>query len=154
MNQAIENGVGIGGIADHSVPFGDRQLAGDDGGTAAIALFEDLEEVVTGGGIERFETPVIENQHLDAAKGAEQAAITAVTTGQREIAEQLGDALIEDGMIVAAGLVAKRRRQPTLADAGWSGDHQIVARLDPAAGDQLLEQGTIQAARGAIIDIL
>ncbi len=38
MDQAIEHGVGIGGIADQRVPLIDRELAGDDGGAAAVAV--------------------------------------------------------------------------------------------------------------------
>jgi hypothetical protein len=46
MDEAIEDGVCVGGIADHRVPFVDRQLAGEDCGAAAVAFFEDFEEIV------------------------------------------------------------------------------------------------------------
>jgi len=58
VDDAIENGVGIGGIADQLVPFVDGNLAGDDRRAAAVAFFENLEEIVTSGGIEGLETPV------------------------------------------------------------------------------------------------
>ena len=48
MDEAIEDGVGIGRVADHGVPVVDGQLAGDDGGAAAVAFLEDLEKVVAG----------------------------------------------------------------------------------------------------------
>jgi hypothetical protein len=35
--------------------------------------------------------------------------------------------------------VTERRSQPTLADAGWAGERQIVVRIDPFALAQLLE---------------
>ena len=35
MHQAVENGVGVGGIADQRVPLIDGKLTGDDGGAAA-----------------------------------------------------------------------------------------------------------------------
>ena len=50
--------------------------------------------------------------------------------------------------------MAERAGQPTLADAGRAADDQIVVRVDPIAGDELLEQGAIEAAGGAVIDIL
>jgi hypothetical protein len=53
VDEAVEDGVGVGGIADEFVPLVDRQLAGDEDGAAAIAGFEDFEKIVAGGGIER-----------------------------------------------------------------------------------------------------
>jgi hypothetical protein len=37
VNDAIENGVSVGGIADQLVPFVDRDLAGDDRRSASRA---------------------------------------------------------------------------------------------------------------------
>jgi hypothetical protein len=48
------------------VPLIDGELAGDDGGAVAVAVFEDLQEVVAGGGVERLEAPVVEDEEIDA----------------------------------------------------------------------------------------
>ena len=48
-------------LADQLVPFVDRNLAGDDCRSPTVAFFEDFEEVVAGGGIERLKTPIIED---------------------------------------------------------------------------------------------
>jgi hypothetical protein len=64
VNDAIENGVSVGGIADQLVPFVDRDLAGDDRRSPTVAFFENFEEVVAGGGIERVKTPIIEDEQL------------------------------------------------------------------------------------------
>ena len=83
-------------------------LAGDDGGVPAVAFLENFQQVMTGLWCERLETPVIEDKDVNAGEGAEQTAIAAVATGHGEIAEQLGDALIEDGVIIAACFLAER----------------------------------------------
>ena len=67
--------------------------------------------------------------------------------------KSLRDALIEDRAVVAARLVAERRGQPALADAGRAAEHQIVVGVDPFALGQLLEQGAVETARGAIVDV-
>jgi hypothetical protein len=36
VDEAVEDGVGVGWIADHRVPVLDGELAGDDGGAAAV----------------------------------------------------------------------------------------------------------------------
>jgi len=46
VDQAVEHGIGVGGIADQRMPLVDRQLAGDDGGAPAIALLQDFQEVM------------------------------------------------------------------------------------------------------------
>ena len=154
VNEAIENGVGIGRIADHFMPFVDRDLAGEEGRAAAVAFFEDLVEVAAGAGIERVETPIVEDEKLDAVEAAHDPSVAAVAAGEREIGEQLGDALIEDRAVVAAGLVAECTGKPTFADPGWPAQDQIVMRIDLLATGELVEQRAIEAARGPVIDVL
>ena len=55
---------------------------------------------------------------LQTAEGSDQARMAAIAAGERQVAEQLRHALIEDGAVVAAGLVAEGAGEPTLADAG------------------------------------
>ena len=125
-----------------------------DGRAAPIAFLEDFEEIVTGGGVERLEAPIVEDEQIGAAEIAQEARMASVAARQREVLEQLGNALIEDRAVVAAGLVAERRSQPALADAGRPEQGQIVVGVDPFALDELLEQGAVEAARAAIIDVL
>src|SRR3954451_6144253 len=102
------------------MPFIDRHLAGQDGRAAAVAFFEDFIEIAAGAGIEWIEPPIIENEELGAGEGSHDAGMAAVAAGQREISEQLWDALIEHRAVVAAGLMAESTGQPTFADAGRS----------------------------------
>ncbi|MFK4532120.1 hypothetical protein ABIA00_000303 [Bradyrhizobium ottawaense] len=50
VDEAIEHGVGIGGISNEQMPLVHGELAGDDGGAMTVAIFEDFQEVVTGAG--------------------------------------------------------------------------------------------------------
>jgi hypothetical protein len=122
VHDAIENGVGIGRIANQIVPFVDWDLAGDDSRSAAIAFFEDLEEIVARSGVERFEPPIVEDEQLHTAERTQDASITAIAAGEREIGKQFWNALIEDGAVVAAGLVAERAGEPRFPRAGWASD--------------------------------
>jgi hypothetical protein len=62
--------------------------------------------------------------------------------------------MIEDGAVVAAGLVAERASNPTFADAGWADDEQILVPCDPLAGNEFLQQRPVEAARGFVVDVL
>lgn len=154
VDEAIEHGVGISGISNEQMPLVHWELAGDDGGAMTVAIFEDFQEVVTGTGVERLESPIIEDQQIDTAKAAQQAWMAAVAAGERQIVEQSRDALIEHGAIVATGLVAERRGEPTLANAGRAADQEIDVVVDPAALDKLSEQRAVETARGAVVDVL
>src|SRR5947208_11142003 len=118
VDEAVENGVGIGRVSDDLMPFVDRDLAGQDGRAASVAFFEDLVEIAAGTAVERFEAPIVEDQELGTVEAAHDAGVAAVATGQGEIGKELGDAVIEHGAIVATGLVAEGAGKPTLADAG------------------------------------
>ena len=80
--------------------------------------------------------------------------MASVAAGKREIGEELGHALIEHGVIVAAGLVSQRRGKPALADAGRPQDEEVGVLLDPLAFGQFAELAAVEAAWRFVIDIL
>ena len=45
VNETVQDGVAQGGVADDIVPMFDRNLAGDDGRGATVAIIEDLQKV-------------------------------------------------------------------------------------------------------------
>src|SRR6266700_3409794 len=47
VQDAVEDGVGHGGVAQVLLPLGVGELAGDDGRPVRVAVLDDLEEVVT-----------------------------------------------------------------------------------------------------------
>src|SRR5260370_20076129 len=102
MDQAVENGVGVGGIADQHVPLIDRELAGDDGGAAAVAVLEDLQEVMAGCGVERLEGPGVENEGVDATERAPETGGAARAARPGGSGGQPADAPVTDPANVAA----------------------------------------------------
>src|SRR5690348_2654097 len=139
VNEAVEDGVGVCGVADKGVPFVDRDLAGEDGRAAPMAFLEDLVEVSTGAGVERFEAPIVEDEELDAGETAQDPGIAAVTAGEREFGKELRNPLIENRAVVAASLVTEGASKPRFAHAGRPAQNQIVVRVDPFAMGELVE---------------
>jgi hypothetical protein len=74
--------------------------------------------------------------------------------GQRQIDEEARDALVEDGPVVAARLVAEGTSKPRFAHTRWAFDNQVLRDVDPVAVDELLEEGAVEAARRPVIDVL
>src|SRR6201987_5224806 len=148
VNQPIEDGVGISRVADEGVPFVDRDLAGEDGRAAPIAFLEDLVEVTTGTGVEWFEAPIVEDEELNAGETAQDAGIAAVTAGDRELGEELGNPLIKNRAVVTAGLVTQGTSKPKFAYSGRPAQNQVVVAVDPLAIGELVEQSAVEP-RGA-----
>ena len=80
--------------------------------------------------------------------------MTSVAASQRQVLEQSGHALIENRLVVPAGLVTQRGGEPAFANAGWPHEDQIVVPLDPVALGQRLDQRPVEPARAAIIHVL
>jgi hypothetical protein len=94
-------------------------------------FFENLEQIVTSGGIKGLETPVVEDEQLHAAERPLDAGIATIAGGEREVGEQLGNALVENGAIVAAQRLANSCRH--LSARTGSSSHGRRSRHPPQA---------------------
>src|SRR5271154_7620707 len=153
VDEAVQDGVGVSGVANDLMPGGQGELGGDDRRPTAVSLLENFEQIVTGAGVEGFEAEVVENEQIGAADGFDEARMAAVASGERQVLAELWPTMIEDGAIVATGFLADGAGQPALADAGRTDQGQIVVGVDPFAFRELLEQGAIETAGGAIVDV-
>src|SRR4029077_3023914 len=105
-------------------------------------------------GGERGEAPIVQDQQLDARQAFEEPRMTPVAACECQGIEQPWQAMVEDGAIVAACLVAERTGKPTFARAGRAADQQALVPCDPVAGDELGEQCLVKTARRLHVDIL
>lgn len=80
VNEAVQDRIAEGGIADDLMPVFHGDLACDDNRCATMAIIEDLEEVAPFGRIENRQAPIIEDKKLNVPERFEQTAITAVAT--------------------------------------------------------------------------
>ncbi len=109
VDKAVEDGIDIGGVADGGVPVGDGNLAGEQGRSAAIALFEGLQQIVPGLGAQALWAPVVEDKQIHAAKAFEPASEAAVAMGDGQLIEKLRRADGEHGSVIVTGLLAGGR---------------------------------------------
>ena len=110
VNQPVEDGVSECGVADGLMPLIDWQLAGDDGGAAALTVFEQIARLRGG---QDGQAPVVQDQDLGAFDGFRDAGMLAITPGDGQCLEKPGNAVIHHAPVVSAGLVAKRTGNPT-----------------------------------------
>jgi len=154
VNDAIEDGVGDGGITDDVMPVFERQLAGDEDGSDVVAILDDFEEITSLIGIEGFWSPIVDNEELDLGDGFQHAGIASVAAGQGKRCEQTRRSVIDRREIIAAGFIAKGAGEVTFADACWPGDQQVATLADPFVGGELLQKASIETTGSPIIDIL
>ena len=115
VDEAVQDGVGVSGVANDLMPGRQGELGGDDRRPSAVSLLENFEQIVTGAGVEGFEAEVVENEQIGAAEGFDEARMAAVASGERQVLAELWPAMIEDGPIVAAGFLAQAIYGPMLS---------------------------------------
>ena len=71
VDEAIQDGVAEGWVADNVVPMFNRDLTGDDGGGVTVAIIEDLQKVAPFGRIENRKTAVPVGNLIRLASEAE-----------------------------------------------------------------------------------
>jgi len=118
-----------------------------------MAIIKELQKVAPFGRIENREPPVVEDEELNATDGFEQAAIAAVASSEGERLEQARDAMILDRAIVAASFVTEGASNPAFAQPGCPCDEQVLIAVDPVTADQPGEDGAVDAAWRAQIDV-
>src|SRR5664279_1309689 len=96
VNETVQDGVGIGRIADYFVPSVYWKLGGNHRGAASVAFLEDFQKIMPGGGVERLHAPIVEDQKVGAAEVAQKPGMATVAARQRQFLEQPGHALVED----------------------------------------------------------
>ena len=74
--------------------------------------------------------------------------------GAGELGDQLGDAAVEHGALLAAGLVGERAGEEGLPRPGLSFDDQIQRLADPVAGGELGQRGAGDATSGTAVDVV
>src|SRR5581483_666398 len=154
VNDAVQYRIAEGRIGNDVMPLRHGDLTCDQQGSLVVAIIDNLEQIPALVGGKRFRSPVVKDEEIDALEHGDQARQTTFAARLGEIGEQAGCSLVEDGEAVAASFVAERTCQPGLAGAGWADNDQVVGITDPLAGGEGLEERTVKAASGAIVDVL
>jgi hypothetical protein len=131
-----------------------RDLAGDERGAAPVPIFEDFEKVHALALRENRQAPIVEKEKVEARDVFQHARVATVATRERQGFEQAGNALVEDGAAIPAGLVSQGAGEPAFSDAGRAGDQHILMAVDPISSDEPGQERAIDTAWRAKIDVL
>jgi hypothetical protein len=148
VNQTVEDGVSDRWVRETDVPLGNGHLRGHQCRRAAVAIIQDLEQVLgleSGQGIAE---PVVEDQKLDTGESVQEFGVGAVGVRQLSLVQEAGGAQVADIEVVAAGSTGKSTSQEGLAHAGRAKDEDVEVLADPVTLDELENEATVQATRG------
>src|SRR5271170_3841596 len=155
VDQAVEDTVRGGGIADLFVPARHRQLRGEDGRARLIAIFADFPKVAAFGVGERSHGPVVDHQDIDTAQAYQQTAQTTVGACDGQVAKQSNRARVESRVTIPAGLLRQCASNEAFTDTGRP-EHEDVFML--SGPSRLLCEGAdhtlVQSAGSTIVDLL
>ena len=140
MDQAIQDGIGQRGVSDPPVPFGTRDLGGDDRGVEVVAVLQDLEQILTLFRRDGGQAEVLQDQDVLAGKHLEEGQEFSGAPGNLERLEEPGEADEKDIVAKTAGLVAQGFGHIAFADPGGTGDEHVLVVDDPLAGEKRLDQ--------------
>jgi hypothetical protein len=108
VDKPVEDGVGIGRIADRVVPALDWDLRSQDRGGTLVAIVDDLHQVATLLSGKPGHGPIVDYEQLYPGELGEQPGGLAVDAGDGELVEKPGKPLIAHREPATRGLVAGR----------------------------------------------
>ncbi len=153
MDQSVADRIRDAGFADGGAPGRRRELTGNQRRGPFAPIFQDLEQIPPLGVGQRREEPIIDGQEIELGQFREQSAIGAGAATDGEVVQEPRRPDIRRREAVATRAVHEGRREPGLADAGRSGDQEMMVIADPAARAEAQDDLAGEASRGAEIDI-
>ncbi len=148
VHDAVADRIGDGGIDERGVPLGGGELAGEHGGGAVVAIFEDFEQVAALGVLERGDEEVVEDEHIELSELGEQAGVRSIGAGDGEFLQEPWDASVERAVSGSARGLGERGREVGLAAPRLADADDVVALLDPPAGSEVADDGLGDASPG------
>lgn len=109
--------------------------------------------MVAGIGVERFKSPVIQDEQVNARKTFQACRDPSIAARDAQLVKQLAEPNIQDRHVVSARLVANGAGQPAFSGARRACNDQIVVAIDPVALEKRLHEPAIESARCAVINI-
>lgn len=130
---AVEDGVGDGGFADHLMPARDWQLGGNDGGPALVSFLKELQQIEALLVGQAVGSRVVKNEELDTGELVDQPRKLPIEAGGGRILEEAWHSGVGDRLVHTCSLMGESTGQPGLPCASLAGEDDLLMRLEPAA---------------------
>jgi hypothetical protein len=154
MDEAVQDGIGEGGISNDIVPVLEGELAGDEGGSSFGAVFDDLQEIAALGLVQGSQAVIVDGQEVGFLEAVHELGRGAISPGHSQVLDEAREPEIAAGEALAAGGLGEGTGQVGFAGARGAGDEDDLVVADPVAGSQAEDEGAIESPWGAEVQIL
>ena len=137
VQEAITDGIGQSGITHSEVPVVQGILAGDDGGTLVVAIFDDLHEVLLFEISQGSEEEVVDDQDVDLSQAGKGFEMGAIAAGLVQGGKESGGSEVKDGIARAGGEVAEGTGDKAFTDTSGAAEKDGAVILDPLGGGEV-----------------
>ncbi len=136
------------------VPFGEVEVAGDDGRALLVAFGDEVVKIFIGGRSQGFETEVIDDEERHARKGRELAVVAAGGAGGVQARGELcaGGEQHVDALTDRA--VTERLGEMTLAGTAGSDDEHGGTFIEVAAGGEFVDERAVELGQAFEVELL
>ena len=151
VDEAVQDGVGVNGVANDLMPGGQRSWEVTTVDRQPYRSSRISEQIVTGAGVEGFEAEVVKRMSRSARPmDFDEARMAAVASGERQVLAELMPSDDErTDRLSRQAFWPMAQSQPALADAGRADQGQIVVGVDPFALRRASGTGRGQSPRAA-----
>ena len=81
VNQPVHNGIGDGRVPDMIMPMINRELAGDEGGCAAAAVFDEFQKISPFSIRERGQPQIVQDQQVSSGDPFHESPVASIRSG-------------------------------------------------------------------------
>ncbi len=103
VNDAVKDGVCMGGVGEARKPVSHRDLGSDQGGDTPKAVIKDFKQVAGFGSRIGIAHPIIKDEKIDFGQTGEQNGERAVQVRLGQLEQEAGSAEVAHRMVGAAG---------------------------------------------------
>jgi hypothetical protein len=118
VQQAVEDGSGSGNVTQQLSPFVHRTVGGHDGGAHFVAAQDDFEQQFAAARGQGFESHVVDDEQVGFEIAGEQAVFRRASFAGDQIAHEVEDGAVIDGMAVADGFAPEGLGKVAFANSG------------------------------------
>ncbi len=154
VKEAIEDRISEGGITNDLVPVIGRDLTGEQGTSAAVAVIEHLEKVVASRVVQGRQPPVVQDQQLSPGEALEEAGSRPVSASDQELVDKAGQAVVADAQPMATGLMTEGAGEVGLARSGGPEEEDILVTLQEAEAEEVADPVAIKGDGGIPVEVL
>ncbi len=154
VREPIDGALGEDGVVEQGNPLVDGAVAGDDGGSAAVAFEDDLVEIAGLLGIETTQAEVVDDEHVGGEQAAQDFLGGVIGTRLMQTLQEVIGAQETHLGAGATGRVPESAGEEGLSDADGTEEDYVLVTFDKSQREEIADAIAVEGDRGIPIETL